>query len=137
MLRDDFGCGNAKPYQTVTTSVTEREWVFSKGRRTISWIRAQLGAENIERIECLKNWQQSDISEERRLETVLVPQCKKSSFQNTCIRVQLLSSTQILELHKTSSYFQSYGAEYRRNQLPIQCLCAHDSQSTKDSLSRL
>ena len=28
-------------------------------------------------------------------------------------------SSQILELHKTSSYFESYGADYRCNQLPI------------------
>jgi hypothetical protein len=43
----------------------EPERVFSGARRTISWERAQLSAENIERIECLKNWQKSGISEER------------------------------------------------------------------------
>ena len=30
------------------------EQVFSGGRHTILWERAQLGAENIERVECLK-----------------------------------------------------------------------------------
>jgi hypothetical protein len=43
----------------------EPERVFSGARRTISWERAQLSAENIERIECLKNWQRSGIAEER------------------------------------------------------------------------
>jgi hypothetical protein len=43
----------------------EPERVFSGARRTISWERAQLSAENIERIECLKHWQKSRISEER------------------------------------------------------------------------
>jgi hypothetical protein len=43
----------------------EPERVFSAARRTISWERAQLLAENIERIECLKNWQKNGITEER------------------------------------------------------------------------
>jgi hypothetical protein len=43
----------------------EPERVFSGARRTISWERAQLSAENIERIECLKNWQKNGITEER------------------------------------------------------------------------
>jgi hypothetical protein len=41
----------------------EPERVFSGARRTISWETAQLSAENIERIECLKNWQKSGIEE--------------------------------------------------------------------------
>lgn len=39
----------------------EPERVFSGARRTISWERAQLGAENIERVECLKHWKLSGI----------------------------------------------------------------------------
>jgi hypothetical protein len=42
----------------------EPERVFSGARRTISWERAQLSAENIERMECLKSWQRSGISDE-------------------------------------------------------------------------
>jgi len=42
----------------------EPERVFSGARRTISWERAQLSAENIERMECLKSWQRSSISDE-------------------------------------------------------------------------
>jgi hypothetical protein len=42
----------------------EPERVFSGARRTISWERAQLSAVNIERVECLKNWQQTGISNE-------------------------------------------------------------------------
>jgi hAT family C-terminal dimerisation region len=42
----------------------EPERVFSGARRTISWDRAQLSAKNIERIECLKSWLRSGISEE-------------------------------------------------------------------------
>jgi hypothetical protein len=40
----------------------EPERVFSGARRTISWERAQLSAENIERLECLKNWHRTGIS---------------------------------------------------------------------------
>lgn len=39
----------------------EPERVFSRARRTISWDRAQLGAETIETVECLKDWLQSGI----------------------------------------------------------------------------
>ena len=42
----------------------ESERVFSGARRTISWERAQLSAENIERVECLKSWQRSNVSNE-------------------------------------------------------------------------
>jgi hypothetical protein len=38
--------------------------VFSGTRRTISWNRAQIGTENLERIEYLKHWKRSDISNE-------------------------------------------------------------------------
>jgi hAT family C-terminal dimerisation region len=38
------------------------ERVFSGARRTILWERMQLGPENIERVECLKNWHKSKIS---------------------------------------------------------------------------
>ena len=43
----------------------EPERVFSGARRTISWERAQLSAENIERVECLKSWHRSGILEEK------------------------------------------------------------------------
>jgi hypothetical protein len=33
----------------------EPERVFLKARRTVSWERAQMGAENLERVECLKH----------------------------------------------------------------------------------
>jgi hypothetical protein len=42
----------------------EPERVFSGARRTISWERAQIGAENLERVECLKHWGRSGISDE-------------------------------------------------------------------------
>ena len=34
----------------------EPERVFSGARRTISWERARLGAEMVEKVECLKYW---------------------------------------------------------------------------------
>ena len=43
----------------------EPERVFSEGRQTISWERTQLGAETIEKIECLKHWRRSGIAEEQ------------------------------------------------------------------------
>ncbi|EED11944.1 conserved hypothetical protein [Talaromyces stipitatus ATCC 10500] len=43
----------------------EPERVFSGARHTISWERAQLSAENIERIECLKHWAKTGIAEEK------------------------------------------------------------------------
>jgi hAT family C-terminal dimerisation region len=43
----------------------EPERIFSGAHCTISWERAQLSAENIERTECLKHWQKSGISEEK------------------------------------------------------------------------
>jgi len=39
----------------------EPERVFSGARRTISWERARLGAETIEKLECLKHWERSSI----------------------------------------------------------------------------
>ena len=42
----------------------EPERIFSGARRTISWERAQLGAETIENLECLKHWQKSSILQE-------------------------------------------------------------------------
>ena len=42
----------------------EPERVFSGGRRTVSWERAQMGAENLERVECSKHWKRSGISDE-------------------------------------------------------------------------
>jgi hypothetical protein len=42
----------------------EPERVFSGARRTISWERAQLEAENIEKVEYLKHWNLSGISKE-------------------------------------------------------------------------
>jgi len=38
------------------------ERVFLGARRTILWERAQLGAENIKRVECLKHWKRSGIT---------------------------------------------------------------------------
>ena len=42
----------------------EPERVFSGARRTVSWERAQMGAENLERVECLKHWKRGSISDE-------------------------------------------------------------------------
>ena len=42
----------------------EPERIFSEARRTVSWERAQMGAENLERVECLKHWKRSHISDE-------------------------------------------------------------------------
>jgi hypothetical protein len=39
----------------------EPERIFSGGRRTISWDRAQLEAETVEKLECLKHWERSSI----------------------------------------------------------------------------
>jgi hypothetical protein len=39
----------------------EPERVFSGGRRTVSWDRAQIEAETIEIRECLKHWKRSGI----------------------------------------------------------------------------
>jgi hypothetical protein len=36
--------------------------IFSGARRTISWERAQLEVENIEKVECLKYWNLNGIS---------------------------------------------------------------------------
>jgi len=38
------------------------ERVFLGARCIISWERAQLGAENIERVECSKHWKRSGIT---------------------------------------------------------------------------
>ena len=40
------------------------ERVFLGGRCTVSWERAQMGAENLKRVECLKHWKRSGISDE-------------------------------------------------------------------------
>jgi hypothetical protein len=40
----------------------EPERVFSGARRTISWERARLGAEMIEKLECMKNWIRAGVS---------------------------------------------------------------------------
>jgi hypothetical protein len=42
----------------------EPERVFSGGRRTVSWERAQIGAETLEKVECLKHWKKSGILRE-------------------------------------------------------------------------
>jgi hypothetical protein len=39
----------------------EPERVFSGARRTISWERCQMGAENLEKVECIKHWKRSRI----------------------------------------------------------------------------
>jgi hypothetical protein len=39
----------------------EPERVFSGARRTISWDRASLGVEMIEKVECLKHWKQNGV----------------------------------------------------------------------------
>ena len=39
----------------------EPERVFSGARRTITWDRAQLAPETIEKTECLKHWKRSGI----------------------------------------------------------------------------
>jgi hypothetical protein len=43
----------------------EPERVFSGARRTISWERAQLGVDQVERMECLKHWMKSSICASR------------------------------------------------------------------------
>lgn len=42
----------------------EPERVFSGARRTISWDRAQMSAETLECVECLKHWKRSRILNE-------------------------------------------------------------------------
>ena len=42
----------------------EPERIFSGARRTVSWERAQMGAKNLKRVECLKHWKRSSISDE-------------------------------------------------------------------------
>jgi len=46
----------------------EPERIFSGARRTISWERAQLGWENIEKGECLKHWKRHGILEQKVLD---------------------------------------------------------------------
>jgi len=41
------------------------ERVFLGGRRTVLWERAQIGAENLERVECLKHWKRSGILDKK------------------------------------------------------------------------
>lgn len=54
---------------SIPTMSDEPEQAFSRGRRTVSWERAQLGAENIERVECLKHCIRSGIvKDELRIE---------------------------------------------------------------------
>ena len=40
------------------------ERVFSGGCHIVSWERAQMGAENLERVECSKHWKRSGILDE-------------------------------------------------------------------------
>ena len=47
---------------SISAMSDEPERVFSGTRRTVSWERMQLGPENIEKAECLKNWHKSKIS---------------------------------------------------------------------------
>jgi hAT family C-terminal dimerisation region len=42
----------------------EPERVFSGARRTVSWERAQMRAETLKKVECLKHWKRSGISDE-------------------------------------------------------------------------
>jgi hypothetical protein len=37
----------------------ELERGFLKTRRTVSWERAQIGAENFKKVKCLKHWKRS------------------------------------------------------------------------------
>jgi hypothetical protein len=42
----------------------EPERVFSGARRTVSWERAQMGPDTLEKVECLKHWEQNGASNE-------------------------------------------------------------------------
>ena len=42
----------------------ELERVFSGARRTVSWERAQMEPETLEKVECLKHWKRTGISSE-------------------------------------------------------------------------
>jgi hypothetical protein len=42
----------------------ELERVFSGARCTVSWDRGQMEAETLEKVECLKHWKRSGISNE-------------------------------------------------------------------------
>jgi hypothetical protein len=42
----------------------ESERIFLEICRTISWKRAQIEAENLEKVKCLKYWKRSGISDE-------------------------------------------------------------------------
>ena len=46
---------------SISLMSNEPERVFSGGRHTVSWDRAQLEAEIIEMRECLKYWKRSEI----------------------------------------------------------------------------
>ena len=39
--------------------------VFLGARRTVLWERVQMEAKNLKRVECLKHWKRSSISDER------------------------------------------------------------------------
>jgi hypothetical protein len=37
------------------------ERVFSRARRTVSWEKTQIRAENLKKVECLKHWKRNGI----------------------------------------------------------------------------
>jgi hypothetical protein len=45
---------------SIPAMIAESERIFFRARRTILWERMQLGNENIEKSDCLKNWMRSD-----------------------------------------------------------------------------
>jgi hypothetical protein len=46
---------------SIPLMLDDPERVFSGGRYIVSWDRARLGVENIEKTECLGNWNKNDL----------------------------------------------------------------------------
>ena len=49
---------------SISTMSDEAERIFSETCHTVSWDRAQMSAETLEHIECLKHWKQNEILNE-------------------------------------------------------------------------
>src|SRR5712664_213190 len=59
------------------------------------------------------------LSHSRRNPGMLAMQMESTSYSFTQCTLKTDNRHQILQLHRASSNFQSYGAEYRRWQLPV------------------
>jgi hypothetical protein len=66
--------------------------IFSGARRTISWEKAQLRTENIEKVEYLKYWNLNDISKEDLIlffYRTIASNCQRLIFLMRCLPTQV------------------------------------------------